>query len=108
MVVTDASVVYKWFWKETEELAKQALDLLQNHLHHKQPIIAPDIILYELTNTWTTKTNLPNNQIKTFLADLEDTKITIESATFSLMKKAAAFSKKYHVSVYEASYVVLA
>lgn len=108
MVVIDTSVAYKWFSTEKEDHLSQALKLLEDHLHKKQIIIAPDIIIYELSNARTTKTKLSIENINTFLEDFEGIRIKIESVTFDLIRKAVDFSKRYHVSVYDASYLVLA
>ncbi len=108
MVVVDTSVAYKWFSKENEDLLSQAIKLLSNHLKKSEELIAPDIIIYELANAWATKTKLTNDQIKVFMKDFSSTRIKIETITFDLINSAIAFSKKYHVSVYDASYAVLA
>lgn len=81
MVVCDTSVVFKWFSTAQEKDLPFALKLLELHLHHKETITAPDIILYELGNAWATKTKLKPIKIKTFLADLDNTDLTIEVAT---------------------------
>lgn len=104
MVVIDTSVAYKWFSPENEELLSEALALLKN----SNALIAPDLIIYELANSWATKTKLKIPQIKIFLKDLEETEIKIEPVSFELVRKAIDFSKKYHVSVYDALYAVLA
>lgn len=104
MVVVDTSVAYKWFSPENEELLQEAITLLKN----SSDITAPDLIIYELANSWSTKTKLKTAQIKIFLKDLEETNIKIESVNFEIIRKAVDFSKKYHVSVYDASYAVLA
>ena len=57
MVVIYASVAYKWFHKE-EINYSEAVAVLKNHLTDKTEIIVPDLILYELTNAWSTKGTL--------------------------------------------------
>lgn len=104
MVVVDTSIAYKWFGPDDEELLPEALALLKN----SDTIIAPDLIIYELANSWATKTKLKISQIKLFLKDLEEIEIKIEPVTFELIRKTVDFSKKYHVSAYDASYAVLA
>lgn len=108
MVVIDTSVAYKWFSKEDEEFFSQAISLLKAHLRKKEIITAPDIIVYELANAWSTKTKLLVNQIKIFVEDLQDINIKIEPVSFELITKAIDFSKNYQVSVYDASYALLA
>ena len=108
MVVIDASVVHKWFSSEGEELVTVALDLLEHHLNDKEPLLAPDFIIYELGNSWATKTKVTISQARKFLKDLEKVKINIEEVNFNLVDSAMKFSKKYGVTVYDASYAVLA
>lgn len=108
MVIVDTSIAYKWFSTADEELLPQALVLLKAHLDEKDTVIAPDLLLYELANAWATKTRLSTGQIKTFLKNLEAIRIKIEPITFAAAEKAIRFSQRYHVSVYDASYAVLA
>jgi len=108
MVVIDTSVAYKWFSKENEEYLSSALKLLENQLKKKETLIAPDIILYELANAWATKTNLTLDQAKRFMNDFILTEVKTEPITIELVNEAMVFSKKYRVSVYDASYAILA
>lgn len=104
MVVVDASVAYKW-WDQKEELSEDAQIFLKNHINK---ILVPDLMLYELANAWSTKTKLAISDVKSNLEDLEKLNLQIEPITFKLLTKAVDFSKKYNVSVYDASYAVLA
>lgn len=104
MVVVDASVAFKW-WDQKEKHSKKAQVFLKNYL---DKIIVPDLILYELANAWATKTKLTVSDAKRNLEDLKNLNILVEPPSFELMVKAVEFSKKYQVSVYDASYAVLA
>ena len=106
MVITDASVVFKWF-DQAEEYFDQALKILNKHLAEDN-IVVPDLFFYELANAWTTKSALSPKDIKLNLVKLESYKLNIESFTYNLIQKAVVFSKKYKVSLYDASYAVLA
>lgn len=109
MVIIDTSVAFKWFTTdEKEQNLTPALKLLDLHLHKKEIIVVPDLLLYELANAWATKTKIPVDKIKTNLQDLEDIQLKIIPVTFELISKAITFSKKYKVSVYDGVYVVLA
>lgn len=107
MIVFDASVIYKLSDKK-EKSRNSARKLLEEHLLEKNKIIILDLTLYELSNAWATKTKLPLPKIKINLWDLQEFNLEIESVTFSLLGKAIEFARKYHVSVYDASYAVLA
>ena len=107
MVILDASVVYKWFAKNEED-SSIALNILQRHMQGREKIVVPDLILYELTNAWVTKTAIPFIRVKVNLKDLQDASLKIESPTFDLAVEAATFAKKYKTSVYDAYYLILA
>ncbi len=108
MIIIDCSVAFKWFRQEGEEDIDKALGILDSHLHSKEIITVPDLIIYELANVWATKSNLPPERSKVFLKDLENSHLVIESISFGLIDKAVTFSKKFNVSVYDAVYAVLA
>lgn len=107
MVIIDASVAYKWFAKNEED-SDLALSILQKHVNGREKIVVPDLILYELANAWVTKTAISTAKVKANLKDLQDVGLEIESPTFDLVSKAAAFARKYKLSVYDACYLILA
>lgn len=107
MVVVDTSVVFKWT-DENEELRNAALKILKGHIQNKVKIIVPQLIFYELANAWATKTKLSVPVIKKDLGRLKKTCLEIEPPNFESIAKAVEFSKKYRVSVYDATYAVLA
>ncbi len=107
MVVVDTSVAYKWTDKN-EQLRDRAFAILKAHVHGKVKIIVPDLILYELANAWATKTALKITKIRSNLNDLEDSFLQLVPLSINSLEKAIKFSKRYHVSVYDASYAILA
>ncbi len=107
MIVVDSSVIFKWF-DVTEDLHLQAEGYLRQHLSEESEILIPDLFLYEIANAWATKTRLDEEDIKDNLARLEKYSLKIIPINFELLKKAAWFSKKYKVSVYDAIYAVMA
>lgn len=108
MIIIDCSVAFKWFSQEDEEDTDKALEILASHLHSKELITVPDLIICELANVWVTKSSLPLKSSKVFLEDLRDSHLAIEPISFELISKAITFAKKYKVSVYDAIYAVLA
>ena len=108
MIVVDASVTFKWFREENEQGVKEAETLLQHHLDGKNSIIVPDLLVYELSNALATKTKVPLNKLRQYLKKFQSFSIKSEAYTFEFVTSAITFSKKYKVSVYDASYAVLA
>lgn len=106
MVIVDASVVYKWY--SLEKNSDQARTILQNHVDNQEIICAPELILYELTNAWVTKTSLNLNQIKRNFKNFKNVNITIEYLSYAIINKALGLAKKYKITIYDASYVALA
>jgi predicted nucleic acid-binding protein len=107
MIVIDASVAFKWFDK-TEENNKQAKEVLRKHLLGEQEIIVPDLFLYELTNAWSTKSNIPEKDIIRNLQLLGKYELNIHQLSFKNLCLGCSFSRKYNVSVYDAIYAIIA
>lgn len=107
MVIIDTSVAYKWF-DESEINSDLALGILNSHLSNKQEIFVPDLLLYELANAWSMKGRLGINQIKDNLTLFKQYNLQIIPVTLDLIEKAVALSKNNQVSVYDATYAVLA
>lgn len=107
MVIIDTSVVYKWF-AEQEKDHRLSKKLLERYLLGEQEITIPDLLLYELTNAWSTKTGLDSSQINKNLTKFASYAVPIVTVNFSLLEHASHFSKTYTVSVYDAVFVVLA
>lgn len=107
MVVIDTSVAFKWT-DENEQFRNIALKILQAHIQNKVKITVPQLFYYELANAWATKTKLTIPIIERNLERLKKAGLEIEPPNFESIAKAIKFSKKYQVSVYDASYAVLA
>lgn len=107
MVVIDTSVVFKWF-NETEEDRKIATEILAKHLKRADEIFIPDLLFYELTNAWATKTALSVEEIKENLSYLKTYRLSVTQMGFAHFNKAVEYAKQYHVSVYDVIYAVLA
>lgn len=107
MVIVDASVAFKWFLNNEEDI-DQALTILTLHQNEQNIILVPDLLFYELANAWVTKTALTVKGIKTFLNDLQNINLKIGVVNFDLLNQAAVLSKKYKISLYDATYLALA
>lgn len=107
MVIIDASVVYKWF-AENEPHHQLAIELLQKYLLGNEQISVPDLLLYEITNAWSTKTRLGIKQVEQNLHKLETFGLSLITVSFPLLHQASHIAMAYQVSVYDAVYVAIA
>lgn len=107
MIIVDSSVAFKWFNTQEQDIHK-AFNLLNLHLSNENIIIVPELIFYELTNSWSTKSELSINDVSDNIKLLKKYNLKVNSVNFGLLNKASKFSKKYQVSVYDAIYAVLA
>lgn len=107
MVIIDASIANKLFFplEEGHETVKM---LFQKHMAGQEEMTVPDLIFYEVANTLATKSNIPQALMLKSLNQLYKSKLKICRLSDKEIKIAAAFAKKYKVSVYDASYAVLA
>lgn len=106
MVVVDTSIVYKWI--REEDTRHLSLEILYRFLSGKEKILVPDILLYELANVLSNKTELSIKDIEEAWNLFIDFNVPIFTPTASFMQKCLKFSKKYQVTVYDAAYAVLA
>lgn len=108
MVVVDASIIYKWITEEDTDSDTPALKLLRQFLDDKENVLIPDIVLYELANALSTKTNLTFKEIEQAWNLFERFNLNAINPSLKFIRKSIKFSREYHVSVYDASYAVLA
>lgn len=109
MVIIDTSLVYKWLvYEEPKEITESARKLLRRFLKGKEKILCPNLILYELANMLAYKINLTKPEIDDIWRKFSNIDLPLENPTEDFLKKCIDFSLKYHVTVYDASYAVLA
>jgi len=107
MIIVDATIVFKWF-DNTEKGFAQARTLLEKHLLKQDEIVVPELLLYEVSNALSTKSILDIDKILENISLLEGYLPKQIPINFKIIKKACQFSKKYGVSVYDATYAVIA
>lgn len=108
MVVVDTSIIYKWITEEDTDPDTPALTLLRQFLDGKENVSIPAIVLYELANALSTKTGLTFKEVEQAWSLFEKFNLNVINPSLGLIRKSIKFSRKYHVSVYDASYAVLA
>jgi len=106
MIVLDASIILKLIFEEKD--TPLALQLRENHITGEDKIAAPELLYYELANVLATKVLISVKNASSALAKI----FNLEIETFTLgieeFLSSIGVSHKYTISVYDASYVVLA
>ena len=106
MKVVDASVVLGWLLPErTSPTHRQVLD---DHIAGRQPLVAPELLHYEVANVLATGAKLPADVAR----DAYSAFVALEVETYSLgeteYQQALALARGHRVTVYDASYAALA
>ena len=105
MTVVDASVVLKWLLAEP---SAEAEALLEKHLDGGDPLVAPELLYYEIGNVLVTKTKLTAQEISDLFGYFVDLQIEAYSLGADEYKTAIDLAYRYKLSVYDAAYLGLA
>jgi len=109
VVIVDTSLIYKWLIdEEPKKITESARKLLRRFLKGKEKILCPNLILYELGNILAYKNTFSKAEIDNVWQKFSDINLPLTNPTQEFMKKCIDFSLQYSVSVYDASYAVLA
>jgi len=105
MTVVDASVVLKWL---LAELSAEAEELLERHLNGSDPLVAPELLYYEIGNVLVTKTKLSAQETSDLFGYFIDLQIEAYSLGADEYKATIDLAYRYKLSVYDAAYLGLA
>ncbi len=106
MIVSDVSVVLKWILFDEPD-REEALVLRQQHLSGKDPIAAPDLLLYEAANVLRFKWEEMGPAAERF-RELCAAELYLHSFELPEFAQAMGLAHRYKISVYDACYVALA
>ena len=105
MTVVDASVVLKWLLAEP---SAQAEALLEKHFNGGNPLVAPELLYYEIGNVLVTKTKLSTQETSDLFGYFIDLQIEPYSLGADEYKTSIDLAHQYKLSVYDAAYLGLA
>lgn len=105
-LVVDASIAVKWFVPETDSLA--ALRIRESHMSGEVSLFAPDLLTYELANALRFKSSLTNNDIEAGIESLFNLDVALIAPTTRSISQAASLARTLDISIYDATYLVLA
>jgi predicted nucleic acid-binding protein len=107
MIVMDSSVALKWIFAE-EEGSTQALLLRDSHAAGKLVLAVPVLFFYEIANVLATKVSLSEEQAQLAFALYSDFDLDVHDLDQNDFRSAIALSHRYRISVYDATYHILA
>lgn len=106
MIILDASVILKMIFEEQD--TNLVLQLIENHITGKEKMAAPELLYYELANVLATKTPLSVKSSSSALTEIFNLEIETYTLGVEEFLSSINISYKYKISVYDASYMILA
>jgi predicted nucleic acid-binding protein len=104
-VVVDTSVIIKWF--SEEEGTEQALKVRDDHISGAKFIMAPDLMIYELSNALRFKPGFDNAKVGRAIADIFAMQIDLITPSEDLAKRCSNISFRFGITIYDACYLAL-
>ena len=107
-LVVDTSVLVKWFKTEDEDLTAEARALLERVERARAEVYAPALLLYEVGNILTRKSDLDDDAVAAVLAGIAASPLIVAPPEPALLARAARLARAHDLSFYDASFVALA
>lgn len=105
MRVVDASVVLQWL---LEEPSTRSSEVLEEHLSGSEPLVAPELLNYEVGNVLVTKVKLSFQNSSDLFGYFLDLGIETYSLGADEYRATLDLARQYRLTVYDASYLALA
>jgi predicted nucleic acid-binding protein len=107
MIVLDSSVALKWIFAD-EDSADHAERIRHDHVSSKNEIAVPTLFFYEIANVLATKVKLSPKEALEAFELVSAFELDVHALDNSEFIEAMALAMKHKISVYDASYHVLA
>jgi predicted nucleic acid-binding protein len=88
-LVVDTSVLVKWFKTEDEDLTAEARALLERVERARAEVYAPALLLYEVGNLLTRKSDLDDDGVAAVLAGIAASSLIVAPPDRALLARAA-------------------
>ena len=106
MPAVDASVTVKWFVEEPGSASARALRAA--HIHGELQLIAPELLVYEVTNVLLRHPRFEPSEIDQAIDALYDLQLELIVPTADVVHAALRLAIRYRLTFYDALYVALA
>jgi predicted nucleic acid-binding protein len=104
--VLDSSVIFKWFYSESEDGIESAKILYEKATLRNFHILSPDLLIYELINVFRFRTNISESLLEDIIKEIFKVLIFLKLDYKSYMK-AYSISKRMKSSVYDCIYIAM-
>lgn len=105
MRVVDASVVLQWL---LEQPSARSRKILEGQLNGSEPLVAPELLNYEVGNVLVTKVKLTSQDASELFGHFIDLGIETYSLGADEYQTSLDIACRYKLTVYDASYLALA
>jgi predicted nucleic acid-binding protein len=103
--VVDASVVLQWLLTEPSTGSKE---ILEAHVNGSEPLIAPELLNYEVGNVLVTKVRLTSDDALELFSHFLNLRIETYSLGTDEYKAGLDLAHRYRLTLYDACYLALA
>jgi predicted nucleic acid-binding protein len=107
MIVLDSSVALKWIFAD-EAGAEHAMRVRDDHISAKNEIAVPSLFFYEIANVLATKVRLSPEEALVAFELISAFEFNVHELDNPEYLDAMTLAMKHRISVYDASYHVLA
>jgi predicted nucleic acid-binding protein len=105
-IILDSSVVFKWYYFKNESSVETAMSLYEKALSRYFHVLAPELLLYEVINTFKSRTEVDSILLEKILHKLFHTLIFIKLDSADYVN-AYDISKKTNNSIYDSIYIAI-
>ena len=105
-IVLDSSVVFKWFYFKNESGVETARGLHEKAVSRYFHILSPELLLYEIINTFKSRTEIETALLEEILKELSNILIFIK-LDYRDYINAYEISKKTNNSIYDSIYIAI-
>jgi predicted nucleic acid-binding protein len=106
--VLDASVCVKWFSAEDEEHVEKASAIRAQHRDNKISLVAPDLLVYEITNALSYNPLFDSEKVDEAIQSLYQMDIKFVRPSLTLIAEAISLRFSMEITIYDAIYIALA
>ncbi len=104
--VLDSSVIFKWFYSESEDGIETAGILYKKAISRNFHILSPELLIYELVNIFRFRTNVSKSLLENIIREIFNILIFLK-LDYKSYVYAYDISKRIKSSIYDCIYIAM-